>query len=111
MGKSAHVSEVNDSTFEAEVLRAEGPVLVEFGAAWCPPCKALAPIVAKVAEEKAGKVKVVLVDADESPETAKRCGVRGVPTLVVFRGGEKRGQHVGLTTREKVVELVEGASA
>jgi thioredoxin 1 len=106
MGKNAHVTEVNDSTFEAEVLRADRPVLVEFGAAWCPPCRALAPIVERVAADCAGTLKVVMVDADESPEAAKRCGVRAVPTLVVFRGGEKRGQHVGLTTREKVVELV-----
>ncbi len=106
MSKSARVTEVDDSTFEAEVLRADRPVLVEFGAAWCPPCRPLAPIVERVAAESAGKLKVVVMDADESPEAAKKCGVRAVPTLVVFRGGEKCGQHVGLTTREKVVELV-----
>lgn len=106
MGKSAYVTEVDDSTFEAEVLQADRPVLVEFGAAWCPPCRALAPIVERVAAESAGKLKVVVMDADESPEAAKLCGVRAVPTLVVFRGGEKRAQHVGLTTKEKVVDLV-----
>ncbi len=106
MADGASVIEVNDATFEAEVLAADLPVLVEFGARWCPPCKALAPIVARVAVERAGAVKVVMVDADESPESAKRCGVRGVPTLVVFHKGQRTAQHVGLTTREKVMALL-----
>ena len=106
MAKSRNVTEVNDTTFEDEVLAAEVPVLVDFGAAWCPPCRLLAPIVERIAEEHAGTVKVVIVDADASPRAARLCGVRGVPTLVVFRNGEKTAQHLGATTRERVLALL-----
>jgi thioredoxin len=104
---TAHVTEVDDATFDGEVLAAELPVLVEFGAPWCGPCRTLAPIVERVAAENAGRVKVVTVDTDASPRTAQRYGIRGVPTLVVFRNGEKTAQHVGATTRERVLQLLE----
>jgi len=79
---------------------------VDFTATWCGPCKALAPIVERVATESAGKVKVVTVDTDASPAAARRYGVRGVPTLLVFRNGEKTASHVGVTTKEKVLALL-----
>ena len=106
-----NVIPVNDANFEAEVLRADGPVLVELGATWCGPCRALAPIVARIAEEQAGRLKVVAIDTDDAPAISARYGVRSVPTLLVFRGGAKLGQHVGLTTREKVLALVASAQA
>ena len=84
---NGNVIDVDDSNFEAEVLTAELPVLVEFGAQWCGPCKVLAPIVRRLADETVGRVKVVMVDLDASPRTAERYGVRGVPTVLVFRGG------------------------
>lgn len=106
MATGANVIEVDDSSFEAEVLAADIPVLVDFGAPWCPPCKTLLPIVERVASETAGRAKVVTVDTDASPRTAQRYGIRGVPTLVVFRNGEKTAQHLGATTRERLLELL-----
>ncbi len=104
---SKNVHTVDDANFDQEVLKADGPVLVDFGATWCGPCKALAPIVDKIAEEGAGKYKVVAVDIDEAPAVAKKYGIRGVPTVVVFKGGEVKGQHVGLTNKETLLKLLE----
>jgi thioredoxin 1 len=102
----ANVIEVDDASFDEEVLAAKVPVLVDVVAQWCGPCKALALIVERVASETAGRVKVVKVDADASPRTAQRYGVRGLPTLLVFRNGEKTAQHLGATTRERLLELL-----
>jgi thioredoxin 1 len=107
MTANANVIEVDDTTFDEEVLAADIPVLVDFGAPWCGPCKALAPIVARLAAETAGRVKVVTVDTEASPRTAERYGIRGVPSLLVFRKGEKTAAHLGLTTKEKLLELIE----
>ncbi len=100
------VIEVDDVSFEEQVLRAEVPVLVEFVAPWCGPCTALAPTVERVAAETAGRVKVVKVDTEASPVTAARFGVRGVPTLLVLRKGERAAVHLGATTRERLMELL-----
>lgn len=96
----------NDLNFDQEVLQSDQPVLVDFTAAWCGPCRALAPIIDQVAEALDGKVKVGKVDIDEAPLTAGKFGVRGVPTVMVFKGGERAAQHVGLTTKQKLLELV-----
>ena len=106
MSDQANVIEVDDASFEKEVLAAEVPVLVDFGARWCGPCKVLAPIIERVAGETAGHVKVVTVDMDAAPLASQRYGVRGVPTLLVFRRGEKTAQHLGATTREKILALL-----
>jgi thioredoxin 1 len=105
-----NVIEVDDDSFEAEVLRAEGTVLVDFGATWCQPCKVLEPIIERLAEENAGVLKVAKIDLDASPVVASRYGIRGAPTVVVFRGGEKKAQHLGVTTKERLLELVRSAS-
>lgn len=105
---SANIQVFNDLNWDDEVLKSDAPVLVDFTATWCGPCKALAPIVDQVAEELAGKVKVGKLDIDESPLTASKYGVRGVPTLMVFKGGERAAQHVGLTTKQKILNLVGG---
>ena len=104
---SPNVQVFNDLNFEEEVLKSESPVIVDFTATWCGPCKALAPIVDQVADELAGQVKVGKLDIDESPVTAGKLGVRGVPTLMVFKNGERAAQHVGLTTKQKILNLVQ----
>ena len=105
---SANVQVFNDLNFEKEVLGAGVPVLVDFTATWCGPCKALAPIVDQVADELAGKLKVGKLDVDDSPITAGKFGVRGVPTLMLFKDGQRAAQHVGLTTKLKLLALVSG---
>ena len=107
MTKNHAVIEVNDGSFEAEVLRADGPVLVDFGARWCGPCKMLVPILEGLATDQAGRLKVVKIDIDDSPQVARRYNIRSAPTLMVFRAGERTAQHVGLTSREKLLALVD----
>lgn len=106
MTATASVIDVDDTSFEKEVLAEELPVLVEFVAPWCPPCRTLAPVVSRVASETAGRAKIVKVDTDASPKTAQRYGIRGVPTLLVFRNGTKTAQHLGATTKEKLLDLL-----
>ncbi|RYE94491.1 MAG: thioredoxin [Myxococcales bacterium] len=103
---TTHVIEVNDATFEAEVLRSPTPVLVDFGARWCGPCKLLLPVLEGLATEQSGQLKVVKVDIDDSPRVARRYAIRSAPTLMVFRGGERTAQHVGVTNRTRLLALV-----
>ena len=103
---SENVHVFNDLNFEQEVLNSSDPVLVDFTATWCGPCKRLAPIVDEIAEEVKGKVKVGKLDIDESPLTASKMGIRSVPTLIVFRDGKAAAQHLGLTTKAKILGLV-----
>lgn len=107
MAHSKNVTIADDSSFDAEVLRSTLPVLVDFGATWCGPCKALAPVVDKLADETVGKYKVVTVDIDDAPGIAQRYGIRGVPTLAVFKAGEKTASHVGVTSKENLLKLLE----
>ncbi|HSQ64067.1 MAG TPA: thioredoxin domain-containing protein [Polyangiaceae bacterium] len=105
--KPSEIIVVTDATFEREVLAEKRPVLVDFGAQWCPPCKALKPVIEAVARERAGRLKVVEIDMDASPESVRRCAVRAAPTLVVFRDGEKRAVLVGAVPKEKFLALVD----
>jgi thioredoxin len=105
---SENVHVFNDLNFEQEVLNSSEPVLVDFTATWCGPCKRLAPIVDEIAEEVKGKVKVGKLDIDESPLTASKMGIRSVPTLIVFKDGKAAAQHLGLTTKAKVLGLIGG---
>ncbi len=103
-GKNVH--EFTHDNFQSEVLQSDLPVLVDFTATWCGPCKALAPIVEKLADEFEGKVKVGKLDIDAAKPIAAQYKVRSVPTVMVFRGGQKTAEHVGLTTRDKLVKLL-----
>jgi thioredoxin 1 len=105
---SEKVQVFNDLNFDQEVVNSSVPVLVDFTATWCGPCKALAPIIDQIAGDLDGKVKVGKLDVDDSPITAGKFGVRGVPTIMVFKNGQRAAQHVGLTTKAKLLELVNG---
>ena len=96
------VFEVNDSTFEQEVLQSDQPVLVDFWAAWCGPCKALAPIVDEVATQYAGQLKVMKMDVDRNSSTPMRYGIRGIPALLVFKGGKVADQIVGYVPKDTI---------
>jgi thioredoxin 1 len=101
-----NVLDFTTANFDAEVLKADVPVLVDFTATWCGPCKALAPIVEKLADEFEGKVKVGKLDIDAASEVAAKYNVRSVPTVIVFRGGKPSGSQIGLSTRDKLVKLL-----
>ena len=91
----ANTQEVTDANFESEVLKAETPVLVDFWAPWCGPCRMVAPIVEELSQEYAGKVKFVKLNTDDNVMTASRYGIRSIPTLLVFKGGDAVGQIIG----------------
>ena len=90
----------NDSNFEAEVLKADLPVLVDFFAEWCGPCRMQGPIVEELAKEVAGKFKVGKMNVDQAPVTSEKFGVMSIPTIIVFKGGEAKTTLVGLQTKE-----------
>ena len=103
---SEKVMAFTDTNFDREVLQSELPVLVDFWATWCAPCKAIAPLVDAVAEEYAGKVKVGKVNVDENPATPGKYGVRGIPTLILFKGGVVIDQVVGAVPKSQLDALI-----
>lgn len=98
---------LNDLNFEDEVMKSDQPVLVDFTATWCGPCKQIAPFVDQLADEYAGRAKVAKLDIDESPTIAARFGIRGVPTLYVFKGGKIVAQQQGAAPKTILAKLVE----
>ena len=92
---------VSDTTFEQEVLKSSEPVLVDFFAEWCGPCKAMAPALDAVASEMKGKLKVVKLDVDKNPNVTTKYGIRAMPTLMIFKGGQVAAQHVGALVQKK----------
>ena len=103
------VINVNDINFDSEVLKSNIPVLVDFSATWCQPCRAIAPLVNQLAGEYEGRVKVTAVDIDESPATAQKCQSRGAPTLLMIKDGKVVGQQVGAAAKAKIAALMDGA--
>ena len=101
------IVEVTDANFDSDVLKSDKPVLVDFWAAWCGPCKALAPIVDEVATAYSGKIKVGKMDVDKNVATPQRYGVRGIPTLLIFKGGKVQEQIVGYVPKETIQKALD----
>ena len=98
---------VTDESFEKDVLQAAGPVLVDFWAEWCGPCKQIAPALEQIAEELGGKVTIAKLNIEESPTTPSRYGVRGIPTMLLFKGGQPVAQKVGAAPRSQIQQWLE----
>ncbi|MFH1829777.1 MAG: thioredoxin [Pseudomonadota bacterium] len=103
---AGNVIEISDDTFKNEVLDSQIPVLIDFWAAWCGPCRALAPSIEAVADEQAGKVKVCKVDVDSNPAVSGQYGIRSIPTILLFKGGEKVGQLMGNVPKAAIDDLL-----
>ena len=103
----ADVMHVSDANFESEVIKSDLPVLVDFWAPWCGPCKAIAPILEKLAEKYDGKLKVCKVNTDESPETPGKFNIHGIPTLIIFKEGKEVDRNVGLAPEPVLSQKIE----
>ncbi|PLX92993.1 MAG: thiol reductase thioredoxin [Desulfuromonas sp.] len=106
---SEKVLQLSDDGFEKDVLKSDTPVLVDFWASWCAPCKAISPMVDKLAEEYEGKVTVAKLNVDENPATPGKYGVRGIPTLILFKGGQVVDQLVGAVPKNQLEALIKKA--
>src|SRR5919199_5314952 len=104
---SDNLKEVLDSTFEQDVLSSSKPVLVDFWAEWCAPCRMLAPTVDAVAEKYAGRARVVKVNVDFNPNVSQKYGIKGIPTLILFKGGKEEERVVGATSKEAISRMID----
>ena len=104
---SEHVKEVSDNSFEADVLKSDQPVLVDFWAQWCAPCRMLAPTVEAVAEKYAGSATVVKLNVDDNPAVSQRYGIKGIPTLILFKNGKEEERVVGATSKEAISRMID----
>ena len=102
-----HTIEINEANFEAEVLKSNQPVLVDFWAQWCGPCKMLAPVLDEIAIEQNGRAKVVKVNVDESSILAQRYNIQSIPTLLYFAGGEVRDRTMGAVSKQSIISKLE----
>jgi thioredoxin 1 len=100
------ITEVNDATFDAEVIKSEIPVLVDFWAPWCGPCKAIAPVLEEISKTYEGRLKIMKCNVDDNPSTPSSFGIRAIPTLIIFKGGENVEQIVGMVEKSKLEQTI-----
>jgi thioredoxin 1 len=104
---AGNILELNSGNFKSTVDSGQIPVLVDFWAPWCGPCRVIAPILEEVAKEMEGKVRIAKVNVDDSPDIASQFGVRGIPTLILFKEGQIKGQMVGVNSKSSIVQLIQ----
>ena len=104
---SEHVNEVSDQSFETDVLQSDKPVLVDFWAAWCAPCRMLAPTVEAVAQSFQETATVVKLNVDDNPQVSQRYGIKGIPTLILFKNGKEEERVVGATSKEAISRMID----
>jgi len=110
MTQGTNLFHVSDATFEQEILKSDIPALVDFWAAWCGPCRTVGPVVEELAKEYVGKVKVAKLNVDDNKQTPTRYGVRGIPTLMLFKNGQVVDQIVGAVPKSRIKELLDRIS-
>ncbi len=106
---SDNILKLSDADFEEKVLKAEGPVLVDYWAEWCGPCKMIAPILEDVAKDYKGRLTVAKLNIDDNPATPQKYGVRGIPTLMLFKGGEVHATKVGAQSKSQLTAFLDGS--
>lgn len=104
---SENIVKVSDDSFDTDVLSASGPVLVDYWAEWCGPCKQIAPVLDEIADEYQGRLTVAKLNIDDNPNTPPRYGIRGIPTLMLFKDGEVAGTKVGSVSKSQLAEFVD----
>lgn len=104
---SEHIIYVTDDTFEDEVLKSSGPVLVDYWAEWCGPCKMIAPILDEIAGEYNGKIKITKLNIDDNPQTPPKYGIRGIPTLMLFKDGNVEATKVGAVSKSQLTAFID----
>jgi thioredoxin 1 len=109
MSEHGNLHVVNDADFDEKILRSDLPTLVDFWAAWCGPCRMVGPVIEELADEYAGKVKIAKLNVEDNKETPTRYGVRGIPTLMLFKGGQVVDQIVGAVPKNRIKELLDKA--
>jgi thioredoxin 1 len=102
------ISHVTDTSFEQEVLKASAPVLVDFWAEWCGPCKMIGPVLEEIAGDYAGKLKIAKLNIDENPQTPPKYGIRGIPTLMLFKNGQVEATKVGAVSKSQLAAFIDG---
>jgi thioredoxin 1 len=103
------VGKVSDTTFESEVLKATGPVVVDFWAEWCGPCRMIAPALEEISGSLGGKVKIVKLNVDENPQTAAKYGIQSIPTLMIFKDGQMASRQIGAAPKQKLEQWITSA--